>query len=136
LFIEALSQTGVSLKLLGSSGSLTLFAPNDAAFVALGAPYNTIASIKSLNTAQLTTLKNILLYHILPDRYYSPSFKSASVNTLLTGKSLTINIDSGVKITGIAANNTANVVTLKANGYNVTALNGVLHTIDKVLLPQ
>jgi uncharacterized surface protein with fasciclin (FAS1) repeats len=136
LFTEAVNQTEVSLKLIGTSGSLTVFAPNNAAFVALGAPYNTIASIKSLNTTQLATLKNILLYHILPNRYYSPNFKSASVNTLLTGKSLTINTDSGIKITGIATNNTANVVTLKTNGYNVTALDGVLHTIDKVLLPQ
>jgi uncharacterized surface protein with fasciclin (FAS1) repeats len=136
LFTEAVNQTEVSLKLLGASGLLTVFAPNNAAFRALGPPYSTSDGIRSLNATQLATLKNILLYHILPDRYYSPSFKSASVNTLLTGKSLTINTDSGIKITGIAANNTANMVTLRTNGYNVTALNGVFHTIDKVLLPQ
>jgi uncharacterized surface protein with fasciclin (FAS1) repeats len=89
-----------------------------------------------LNTTQTADLKNILLYHVVGAKAFSTNLKAGSLNTALTGKSVTVNLDSGVKITGLKAGNTASVVTSPVSRFNIVATNGVIHTIDKVLLPQ
>jgi transforming growth factor-beta-induced protein len=114
----------------------TVFVPNNTAFQALGSPYNTLAGLKTLTTAQLATLKNIISYHVVPQRAYSPNLKNENISTLLTGKTVGVDVSNGIKLTGLAANNTANVVTTNAKLFNITASNGVIHQIDKVLLPQ
>jgi transforming growth factor-beta-induced protein len=121
---------------LQMAGPYTVFAPNNAAFIALGAPYATAAGINGLDATQTAALKNILLYHVVPARAFSSNLVAGSVATALATKSVTVNLDSGVKITGIAAGNTAGVVTSPVTNFNLVATNGVIHTIDKVLLPQ
>jgi uncharacterized surface protein with fasciclin (FAS1) repeats len=135
LLVEAVVKAGLVTVLQGT-GPFTVFAPNNAAFIALGAPYSTAAGIKGLTDAQTASLKNILLYHVVASRAFSANLTAGAVPTALATKSVTVNLDSGVKITGIAAGNTATVATSPVTKFNIVATNGVIHTIDKVLLPQ
>jgi uncharacterized surface protein with fasciclin (FAS1) repeats len=135
LLVAAVVKADLVTTLQGA-GPFTLFAPTNTAIEALPAPFNTLASINGLNTAQIATLKSILLYHVVGARAFSQNLVAGAVPTALTGKSVTVALDAGVKVTGIAAGNTANVVTSPVTKFNVVTTNGIIHTIDKVLLPQ
>jgi uncharacterized surface protein with fasciclin (FAS1) repeats len=135
LLVEAVIKAGLVSTLQGA-GPFTVFAPNNAAFIALGAPYSTAAGIKGLDATQTASLKNILLYHVVSARVFSQNLKAGAVPTALATKSVTIDLTSGVKVVGIAAGNSASVVTSPVTNFNLVTTNGVIHTIDKVLLPQ
>jgi uncharacterized surface protein with fasciclin (FAS1) repeats len=135
LLVAAVVKAGLVSTLQGT-GPFTVFAPKNSAFTALGAPYSTTAGINGLDATQTAALKNILLYHVVGARVFSQNLKAGSVGTALTSKSVTIDLTNGVKVTGIAAGNTAGVVTSPVGSFNAVATNGVIHTIDKVLLPQ
>ncbi|TAG23768.1 MAG: fasciclin domain-containing protein [Cytophagia bacterium] len=106
-----------------SGGAYTVFAPTDAAFTEL---------FKTVDPATLTKkqISDILLYHVLPGRVFSTDLvNGASVQTaLMTGK-VTIDLSSGA---GIKA--TAGAVS-KVSSADLLATNGVIHVIDKVLIP-
>jgi len=97
----------------------TVFAPTNTAFDNLATALNT-------NTAGLLALPNlgsILLYHVVSGTVLSTDLTNGSVTTL-NGGSIVIDVTSGVMV------NDAMVTSA-----NVTADNGVVHVIDKVLLP-
>jgi uncharacterized surface protein with fasciclin (FAS1) repeats len=99
---------------LNGPGQFTVFAPTNAAFAALppGALDNLL---KPENKAKLQA---VLKYHVIPAR-----IESAALATL-QGGTLAIDATRGVNVAG------ANVVSA-----DVRAGNGVIHVIDKVLLP-
>ncbi len=101
-------------------GSLTVFAPTNAAFTTIpgGAP------------TDVAVLTRVLQLHVVPTRALSTDLTNGQVlPTLLTGRSLTVGlIGSNVRLT--TPTNFATVVTP-----NVIAKNGVIHVIDTVLLP-
>jgi len=99
---------------LKSEGPFTVFAPTDAAFAALG------VDLASLSKEELT---NILLYHVVEGIVFSSDLSEGSVPTA-NGASIAVSLDSGVKI------NDSNVIIA-----NVQTTNGVIHVIDKVLIP-
>lgn len=111
---------------LSSGKNLTVFAPTDAAFDAL--PKGTVASLlKPENKAKLAA---ILSYHVLPRRLTSNQLphKAIHVRTIRTGGDRTLRVKksrSGVTVDG------ANVVAA-----DIKASNGVIHVIDKVMLPS
>jgi transforming growth factor-beta-induced protein len=98
-----------------SSNQLTVFAPTDAAFAALGLYPNNIASVPNL--------REILLYHVVAGKVYSTDLSNGFVPTL-NGAAVEINIDNGVFI------NDAEVIMA-----DIKARNGVIHAIDKVMFP-
>ena len=104
-----------------SSGAYTVFAPTNAAFDEL---------FKTVNPATLTTaqIKNILEYHVVAGRVFSPELANGEV-TMANGGKVTIDLTSGVSVKGKSS--PASKVTIA----NVMATNGVIHAIDKVLLP-
>ncbi|MEG3922731.1 fasciclin domain-containing protein [Microcoleus sp. POL10_C6] len=105
---------------LQRKGPFTVFAPTDAAFAAL--PEGTVENLlKPENKAQLT---KILAYHVVPGSVVSTSLKSGDVKTV-EGSSLKVAVSTGKVTVG-----GANVV--KAD---IKASNGVIHVIDKVLMP-
>ncbi len=115
----ALKAAGLD-KTLASRGPFTVFAPTDAAFAAL--PKGTVE--KLLMPENRATLVKILTYHVVSGENLSTSLKSGPVKTL-EGAPVRVNVSSaGVMV------NTAKVV--KAD---VKASNGVIHVIDKVMLP-
>lgn len=107
---------------LKGPGPYTVFAPTDAAFAKL--PKGTVESLlKPENKAKLT---QILTYHVVPGRVTSDQIagKRLAVATV-EGDKVHVNATKGVKV------NNARVV--KAD---VGASNGVIHVIDRVLLPK
>ncbi|MBN1605970.1 MAG: fasciclin domain-containing protein [Polyangiaceae bacterium] len=104
---------------LSAEGPFTVFAPTDAAFAAL--PAGTLDAL----LADVPALRNVLLYHVVSGRVVSGDLTDgASPETLLSGKTVTVNLMGGVKI------NDATV-----GPANVLATNGVIHVLDKVLTP-
>ncbi|MFI1742973.1 fasciclin domain-containing protein [Thalassobellus sediminis] len=97
-----------------SKNRLTVFAPTDKAFMDAG--------ITKKNVASIPGIKDILLYHVLGGPVFSSKLVSGPVPTV-QGKDVIINInDSGVSV------NSSNVIMA-----DISARNGVIHVIDKVL---
>jgi transforming growth factor-beta-induced protein len=107
---------------LANGGPFTVFAPTDEAFAKL--PDGTIENLlKPENRAQLA---NILKYHVIPGRVYSTDAVKAGQAKTLTDQRVTIRTSgSGARV------NDANIVTT-----DLDASNGVIHVIDKVILPD
>lgn len=106
---------------LTKKGPYTVFAPNDAAFAAL--PKGTLENLLKPQNKQ--RLAKVLAYHVVPGKVTSSQLKSGKVKTV-EGQSVTVKVTGGSQV-GV---NNANV--LQAD---IPATNGVVHTIDKVLLP-
>ena len=125
--VAAVGAAGLAETLSGP-GPFTVYAPVNDAFAAL--PEGTVETLlKPENKDQLT---NILLYHV-DDRKLSANMIPAGSNyfkPLLANERLCITADiSGVKIAD-GSGEMANVVIA-----DIMADNGVIHVIDKVLLP-
>jgi uncharacterized surface protein with fasciclin (FAS1) repeats len=115
----AIKAAGLEETLAGE-GPFTVFAPTDEAFAAL--PPGTLdALLKPENKEKLAQL---LTYHVVSGKVESTTLKSGDVPSLL-GKPITVTV-KGKKV----MINEANVT--KAD---VSASNGVVHLIDKVILP-
>lgn len=122
----AVVKTGLANALAG--GTLTVFAPNNAAFEALSAPFNSAASITAItDQAQIDALRGILQYHVLGASVASSALQPTQTVATLKSDSLTVSkVGSNVYVNGSAAQ----VVTA-----DVSASNGVIHVINKVLTP-
>jgi uncharacterized surface protein with fasciclin (FAS1) repeats len=110
---------------LTGTGPLTVFAPVNQAFIAANFP--TIESIQAADPAVLT---RILTYHVVPGRVFSTNLVAGNVATA-QGGNVNINLGTGVQVTGLGNGGTA----ANVQQANVVATNGVIHAIDRVLLP-
>jgi len=112
---------------LGGTAPLTVFAPTNSAFRAAG-----FANAAAINAAPVATLTNILTYHVVPGvRAYSPTLISGPITTFQTG-TITAGVSaSAVTVTGRGNGTNASRVTTP----DINATNGVIHKIDRVLLP-
>ena len=116
---KALTAAGLVTTLQGK-GPFTVFAPTDAAFAAV--PKATLDDL--LKPANKAKLVKVLTYHVVSGSVLSTSLKSGDVKSV-EGGSLKVAVAAGkVTVSG------ANVV--KAD---IKASNGVIHVIDKVLMP-
>lgn len=106
---------------LNGDGPFTIFAPTNDAFNALFAQLG-ISGIEDLTAEQLTP---ILTYHVVSGNVLSTGLENGEVGTLNTGKNLTIDLSNGVKI------NDSDVIAADIQGAN-----GVVHVINKVLIPE
>jgi len=124
--LQALQRTsGTGTDLLaaaGAAGNLTVFAPTDAAFEALGV---------DLATVDLAALTKILQHHIVGARVFSSDLSTGSVATLY--KNVSINT-TNLTVTGAKTGEAG--AKLQASLLNIHATNGSIHVIDKVLLPE
>ncbi|GAB4199382.1 MAG: hypothetical protein OHK0013_09460 [Sandaracinaceae bacterium] len=109
---------------LGAPGSYTVFAPNDAAFEASG------LTLEVVNATPPDALRGILLYHGLLARVPA-SAVTAGAQTTIAQLPIFLTTEGGVRING------GNTVTGGANviATDVEASNGIIHVIDRVLLP-
>jgi uncharacterized surface protein with fasciclin (FAS1) repeats len=118
--VAAVGAAGLVDTLKGE-GPFTVFAPSDNAFAAL--PAGTVDDlVKPENKAKLT---EILLLHVLPGTVMAADV-SGKVLDPATAGGATVHVDGtdGVTVNG------AKVVTA-----DIACTNGVIHVIDKVLLP-
>ncbi|MEL7466068.1 MAG: fasciclin domain-containing protein [Pseudomonadota bacterium] len=119
--LVAAVQAADLVETLKSPGPFTVFAPTDEAFAAL--PEGTVETLlKPENKDQLVA---ILTYHVVPGKVMSGDIAGKKLGApTVQGGNLDIDATSGVAV------NDANVIAA-----DVEASNGVIHVIDKVLLP-
>lgn len=119
--VAAVKAAGLVDTLKGD-GPFTVFAPTNAAFAAL--PAGTVETLlKPENKDQLV---KILTYHVVPGEVTSDQLAGKRMD-VATVQGQTVHIDGrkGVKV------NKSRVTTA-----DIMASNGVIHVIDKVLLPK
>lgn len=120
---------------LNSKGPFTVFAPVNSAFSAL--PKGTVDTLlKPENKGQLT---KVLTYHVVPGRLTFVKLKKM----VKQGKGRAVlKTAAGGRLTA-ELNGPNNIVIADENGgraniniYDVLQSNGVIHSVDKVLLPK
>ncbi len=109
-----------------SKNAVTLFAPNDEAFRA-DSRYSSLTAIESANPQ---VLANTVLYH-LSGLIFSNKFRSGPLMSLLNGS--TVGMTTTANQTTLKGNKNSTAATIKQA--DITATNGVIHIIDKVLQP-
>jgi len=113
-----------------SSATLTVFAPTNAAFTQLLGALGT----NDINNIPVATLLAVLRYHVVGGRAFSSDLANGNL-AMLAGGNTTINLTNGsgggptIKGNGNGSN-ASNIV-----GTNLMSRNGVVHVIDRVLLP-
>lgn len=125
--VDAVKRAGL-VDVLSSDANFTVFAPTNAAFQNL----LTELGASKLEDIPVETLRSVLLYHVLSSKVLSTQVKSGYVTTSATGAagknlSLFVNVAGG----SVKLDNRATVTQV-----DVLASNGVIHVIDKVLLPN
>ncbi|MEH2269399.1 MAG: fasciclin domain-containing protein [Nostoc sp.] len=119
--IQAVQAAGLTEQ-LAAPGPYTVFAPTDTAFSAL--PKATLNQL--LQPANKQQLVRLLSYHVIPGGITSQQLISGEVKTLE---------GSPVKITVDRASNSITVNNAKVTQPDIPASNGIVHVVDRVLLP-
>ncbi|SNY99397.1 fasciclin domain-containing protein [Flagellimonas pacifica] len=117
---------------LNGNGAFTVFAPTNEAFTDLLENLDGFGSLDDFDTdEERALLATILQYHVVAGvAAASGDLSDGQTITTVQGEDLTINLNNGVFIDD-ATDNDAEVVLP-----NVSASNGIVHVINKVLLPQ
>jgi transforming growth factor-beta-induced protein len=109
------------VETLKGSGPFTVFAPTDAAFAAIQSDVD-----KLLKPENKTKLSKILTFHVVSGKIMAADLKDGQMVSTVEGGKLKVSImDGKVMING------ANVTMI-----DIEASNGVIHVIDKVLMPK
>ena len=116
--VAAVQAAGLGDTLSGP-GPFTVFAPTDEAFAEL--PAGTVQGLLK----DIPKLTRILTFHVVPGKLMAADVIKLTSATTVQGQNVTIASTNGVTING------AKVITP-----NVEADNGVIHVIDRVILPQ
>jgi len=119
--LVAALQEAELVEALSGEGPFTVFAPTDDAFADLLAQLD-ISAQDLLNHPQLT---DVLLYHVVSGKVMSTDLSEGLEAETLKGDSIMVSLEGGVFI------NESEVVTADVEGSN-----GVIHVIDKVLVPE
>jgi uncharacterized surface protein with fasciclin (FAS1) repeats len=135
--VAAATKANLVTALSDPSASLTVFAPTDAAFTSLATTLGFASATAMVTALDGPTLAKILQYHVLPTKKAAADLVAAgATSTQATlynfenaATTLALNTAAGVKITDEVLTQ-ATVATA-----NVAASNGVIHVIDKVLVP-
>jgi len=118
--VAAVKAAGL-VETLKGDGPFTVFAPTDAAFAAL--PAGTLEML--LKPENKSKLVAILTYHVVAGKVMSTDLSNGQKAATVNGEKVTVSIANGtVKISGA-----------KVIAADVKAKNGVVHIIDKVILP-
>lgn len=132
LLEEAVLKAGLNDN-LNADGPFTLFAPTNEAieelFDLLGDSFNSFDDFD--NFLELQILEQILLYHVVPNNIGSTELTPGTLNTLLANETIEIISSGETFVIGDASNVNANFTETDKD-----ASNGVVHIIDKILIPQ
>ena len=109
------------VETLQGKGPFTVFAPTDVAFADIQSEVDKL--LKPENKKQLS---KILTYHVVSGKMKAADLKDGHDLTTVEGGKLKVTVKDGKVTVGGAHVTTA----------DITASNGVIHVIDKVLLPK
>ncbi|MBX2893546.1 MAG: fasciclin domain-containing protein [Saprospiraceae bacterium] len=130
ILVAALTRSDLGVdyvNVLSGVGPFTVFAPTNAAFAAL----LTELGASGLNDISADVLNKVLQYHVVSGANVRASqLTNGQQVTTFQGGTFTINLTGGAKIVD-AQGRTSNIVVT-----DVQSANGVVHAIDKVILPQ
>jgi len=119
--LVAAVKAGDLVDVLQGDGPFTVFAPTNEAFAAL--PAGTLENL--LKPENKETLISILTYHVVAGEVKSTDLSNGMKAATVNGAEVTVTInDMGVMINGA-----------KVTAADIEASNGVVHVIDKVILP-
>lgn len=124
ILVEAVVAAGLAGTLQGT-GPFTVFAPTNAAFAAL---LTELGLSKARLLADTALLTKVLTYHAVPARVLQAEVPVNTAITTVQGQSFTVN--ASLAITDQSMRSSTIVAT------DVFASNGVIHVVDKVLLPR
>ena len=131
--VAAADKAGLVDELSAEDASLTVFAPTDAAFGALATTLGFADAAAMVAALDGPTLAQILSYHVLPARKPAAQLRAGDEPTLYAFEgapaTLAVATTGGVTL-GDEVLTRATVTTA-----DVPARNGVVHVIDKVLVP-
>lgn len=125
---QAVITAGLAGDLADPAADVTVFAPTDAAFIAL-------LDELGLNAEQLLgspALLDVLLYHVLSGQVLSTDLSDGLTVTMENGEDITFDLSGLAEI--IDVNNRS--VPLNTGNLDIQATNGVVHVIDRVLAPS
>jgi uncharacterized surface protein with fasciclin (FAS1) repeats len=103
---------------LNGTGPFTLMAPSDEAFKAV--PAKTLAEL----AADKNLLKSVLSFHVLPSKLMAADVKNGNLKSV-----------QGANLALARAGSFVTVEDAVVTQADVSASNGVVHIIDKVLMP-
>lgn len=115
--IAAIDRAGLESTLAGE-GPFTVFAPSDEAFAQL--PDGTVDSL----LAEPHKLAEVLTYHVVPGRVTAADVVGLATAPTVQGEELPVSVDGSIHVDG------ARVVSA-----DIEASNGIIHVVDRVLLP-
>lgn len=117
---RAVQAAGVANAIPSTGGQFTIFAPTDEAFAAL--PAGMLE--KLLQPQNQALLRQVLAYHVVPGEVTSQELRTGVINTL--GGGIAVRVSDGRIIV-----NDGSVVQP-----DIQASNGVIHVVNRVLLPE
>ncbi|MFC7132644.1 MULTISPECIES: fasciclin domain-containing protein [Salinibaculum] len=121
VLVAAVQEAGL-VDALSGNRQLTVFAPTDAAFDALGVTADNVGDV-DFEAAVGVSLDEILTYHVVPGQREARSVVNVSKLPTLNGAQIEVD---GTDLNG----DQATIVDT-----DIEASNGVVHAIDGVLLP-
>ncbi|OYU42994.1 MAG: fasciclin [Burkholderiales bacterium PBB4] len=124
ILVEAVVAANLQGTLSGT-GPFTVFAPTNAAFAAL---LSELGVSKAALLADKALLTKVLTYHVVPGRVLKAEVPVGSAIKTVQGDTLTVN--ASLAITDQRGRSA------KITGPDVLTSNGVIHVIDKVILPK
>ena len=116
--VKAVQAAGLAETLSGK-GPFTVFAPTDEAFSKL--PSGTVEGLLK----DIPKLKSVLTYHVVPGRMMAADVVKQSSLKTVQGQSISVDTKGGAKVDGASIVKT-----------DIATDNGVIHVIDKVILPK
>lgn len=132
LFEQAISKADMTSD-FNAEGPLTIFAPSNVAinqlFEILGEDYETFDDFD--NVIEVQILKELILGHMVSERIESMDFVEGTLTTMLPGDSIEL---IAFEDTFIIRDATA--LDARLLSVDDEASNGIMHTIDKILIPQ
>jgi transforming growth factor-beta-induced protein len=118
--VTAVQAAGL-VETLKGPGPFTVFAPTDAAFAAVPK-----ATLDALLADPKGALTDVLTYHVVPGKVMASDLSDGMTLTTVNGAALPVTVNAdGTVMVGDATVTTADIETS----------NGVIHVIDKVLIP-
>lgn len=125
--VKAVTLAGLGSTL--STGTLTVFAPSNQAFTDLLAAL----SLTDINQIPLSTLTAVLTYHVVAGRAFSSDLANGSLTML--GGTTTVNLSNGTGGAPTILGNSNGTDKSNITATNIVCRNGVVHLIDRVLVP-
>jgi len=131
----AVTKAGLTSALSSNTASLTVFAPTDAAFGTLATQLGFSNATALVDALPASALASILSYHVLPTKQTAAALEAgpATQGTIDSyngaDATITVSTSGGVSIQD------ADLTTAHVTTPDVAASNGVIHVVDKVLVP-